>query len=218
MLLTPTLDAPYWRGNWADKPAASAIPAGAFILVNDLGYSKWFSDGTNYYPQGGRYVLGMQGPLYSMGATPGTTEMIAWQATIPAGMIVVNKAVLRYMQSVEKLGGTSDTLTTRTRLGSAGTTADASIGLGVNMATTAITAGILNQAVFPSSTGVRRSAGGANSSAVGWTATSTGARSIATTIPNVSGALIFSVTGQMTSGASETGEFDGGVLELMMKP
>jgi len=214
----PFLAKPTLATTWAAKPAASGVAVGTRIVVTDLSYSVWYSDGTNWYPQGGHAVLGQQATLFSLGATPGSGETIAWQATIPAGLLVAGKAMLRYMQSVEHLSGTSDTCTVRTRLGTAGTTSDAQVGLGGALATTNLTMAILNHLTVPSATTARRSASGGTNGTVAWSSVSATARPAAVTIANVSNALIFTVTAQMTSGAAETAELDGGLLELFMRP
>lgn len=84
---------------WSTKPAANAFPIGVPVYISDVGVggSTWITDGTNWYPQGGKLLLAQNsnpisitGTLNDQTGPSGTARAII---TVPANMLLANGSV-----------------------------------------------------------------------------------------------------------------------------
>jgi hypothetical protein len=107
---------------WAGKPASNA--AGQPVFISDVGPkgSHWYYDGTLWKPLGGECLLAS---LDATSASIGNSETIVFQHQMPTGLWQTGY-VLHFAMSMSK-SGTTDTGALRTRIGTAGTTADTQI-------------------------------------------------------------------------------------------
>lgn len=96
---------------WAARPTAASAGAGATIVVSDCGYSTWRSDGTNWRPSGGSYMLlnragSAATPVASLVSAGAAILMASPLAglKIPAGMIIPGLTKLRLETYWNKTG------------------------------------------------------------------------------------------------------------------
>lgn len=111
---------------WATKPAANAFPVGVPVYISDVGVggSTWFTDGTNWYPQGGKVLIAQNsnpisitGTLTDQTGSSGTARAII---TLPSNILLANGSMevetfFSYTNSANaknlrvRFGGTSGT-------------------------------------------------------------------------------------------------------------
>ena len=130
---------------WANRPAASAAPGGE-IIVSDLGYAKFYSDGTNWRPVGGRLRLrsnrgSVATPVASL-TDSGVIALPGGNITIPAGLLTRDATISYYM----------DALASNTSTSTASVSFDIKIGTSTT-ATTNNTASSVSHNSISSSTG-----------------------------------------------------------------
>ena len=191
---------------FVNLPDPTTVQAGIPHYVSNVGVggSQWYSDGVRWRALGGTVVL--KNNYTDANTVANTNEQILDQFLIPAGLIKIGD-IVRVKNRNDK-SSTVDTCTTRLRLGTAGTVADANISQTAQPATTSRTMYMLKEFVFVSATSVRR--------ATMETAASTGASTAIAadvTVSNVSNALYLSLTTQMTTGA-ETMTLKDFIIEL----
>lgn len=113
--------------NWSNRPAASAVPAGASIRIIDVGLPCGIvmtSDGANWL------AAGQQGLARSSVAVPltgTTTETVLATVTIPAGLLGMNGGLIVY--STWTTTNSANTKTPRVRFGGAAGTIYGATGL-----------------------------------------------------------------------------------------
>lgn len=186
---------------WANIPAASAVPVGSQILVTNLGQSGvfMFTNGAFWRPLGG--VVEMLSQTVSITTIANTSEQIftAAQVTFPAGFLQIGCQI--QTKAGFSKSGTADTMSTRYRLGSAGTTGDNAFGTTGALTTTSISAGIILDGFIASATTFQK--GGSGTVSASLSGPSSTAVPAATAIANISGANIFSISNVASIG-SET--------------
>lgn len=172
-------------------------------LVAGQPYFFMISDGTYWRPLNGSALL------YALPAEVVMTNDAAAQLVasipIPAGMLVDYRSKLQTFLSVEKLGGTSDTLTMLQRLGTAGTVSD-TILFNPALATTAITVGSTARASRITGTTVRKEGSAGTGVYNSLSASSTSARTNAITVGNMDTTTNYlTLWGDLTTGGGEYG-------------
>lgn len=115
---------------WATKPAT--YPVGTPIFLSDAGTkgSHWIDDGTAWKPFNGQALLASAD---AQSATVANSETIKFQYQMPAAFWQVGD-ILRLDCGLQK-SGTTDTCNILVRIGTAGTTADATMGIGGSVLT-----------------------------------------------------------------------------------
>ncbi len=184
----------------------SALPAAAsysgyMCKVSDVGGSTgslWISDGVRWKPVNG--ALTLYSSDAASAAVSGVTETIQRQILLPAGLLRVgDRLVCKVSQSKSS---TSETATTRIRLGTAGTTSDTQIAAIAAMTTTNVSVGWTFDMRVNSATTVQKMGGA--STALPW-GVSTGAFPAATTVSSVTAnALYLSFSSFMSSTVETT--------------
>ena len=198
---------PELNGIFAAMPLISEVPVGTRYFATDVGIggSNWYSDGVRWRLVSGSTVL--YNNYTDVVSAANTNEQILDQFLIPAGLIKDGDIVC--VKNRNDKSSTVDTCTTRLRLGTAGTVADALISQTAQPATTSRTSYLLKEFVFVSATSVRR--GTMETAASIGVSTSIAAD---VTVSNVSNALYLSLTTQMTTGA-ETMAVKQFIVELI---
>lgn len=105
-LLIPLFEFAY-KGVWASRPAASAVPAGSKMCATDVGvggYSEWVSDGTYWRPVNGSVLLfedrgSVASPIASLTGDGVSTQIgfvipNASSVRMPAGMAFVGSRIV----------------------------------------------------------------------------------------------------------------------------
>jgi hypothetical protein len=148
----------------------------------------------------------------SVSGTTGVSEQILKQATIPSGLLQAGRTLEIYSLFIKS--GTTDSSTTRVRLGTAGTTADAQIFSNQSFPNTGRSITAASTYVLPSTTQIRVASAQNAGAAAPWANASTATASpVNTTIPDISSnALIVSCT-QTMSGSTDTPQ----VAELFVR-
>lgn len=193
----------------------SALPAAAsysgyMCKVSNVGGSTgslWVSDGVRWKPVNG--VITLFSSDAQSAAVSGVTETIQRQILLPAGLLAVgDRLVCKISQSKSS---TSETATTRVRLGTAGTTSDTQIAAIAAMTTTNVSVGWTLDMRVNSATALQKMGGA--STALPW-GLSTGAFPAAVTVTDVTAnALYLSFSSFMTS-TVETTRIEDLVIEL----
>jgi hypothetical protein len=199
-------------GTWAQINASGvkAVP-GALAFATDLRI-RFVSDGTYWRPANGRAILFNGGADFAMAAT--SVEQTAYTYTLPAGLWIPN-GILLVSYGVEKTVAATDTLTHALKIG--GTAVPPSN----TMATTTLTGGFQRPIRRVSSTSVQQIGAAGNLSAGvapygGNGGNASQPRSALTTVPDLdanSNAII--LTGKMTTGGADVGNFSGFTIELI---
>ena len=116
---------------YANLPAAGANTWRIYMVTDiGIGGSLWFSDGSRWKPVGGRVTLDVANTLP---VVTGTVETITHQYTIPAGLLQDGDVLV--LERHDNKSAAVETLTSRARLGTTGTTADALISANGGAAT-----------------------------------------------------------------------------------
>lgn len=216
---------PVYVGSWANKPAANAVATGAFILINAAlaaggqAQSIWYSNGTNWKPLF-PVVAGRKVGITS-GAIQTADQVIGQIGPFPAGLFV--DQTFRILTTLGR-NNTTDAYgssTTRWRLGTAGTTADSTLGLG-NLSATfpaasgALSAGLESWLRADSDTTILRLGTGSWAIA-SWTSNSAVAMHASNTVGSLAaGAMYLSVTTTMAAATTTTPQT--GLIELAIMP
>lgn len=169
---------------------------GRVVRVTDVNRALFESNGTRWKPVNGRAVIGTLDTDWT-GVT-GTAEQIAYQRTIPAGLIRNGDALL--ITGGFGKSGTSETTTIQLRLGAAGTTADTSILTTSPLATTNITHGMYLEFRRQSATSIQRGMNGATQNPFGASASARGsATTLASSLDSVNQTLTLTMTQSSTA-------------------
>lgn len=116
---------------WAGKPTASSVPVGTVIMISDLSYQRFVSDGTYWRPMQGKVMLyskwgTLASPIASLsGVTAGVFIISGGAPKVPAGLIIPNSKL--YLQADVRKVGANSTAIFNCWLGTAGTTADSAV-------------------------------------------------------------------------------------------
>lgn len=163
------------------------------VIAGGPGYTRWVHDGAVWRLDGPQDLLVDTTPTVPGGG--GTAEQVLRSIALPAGLL----ASLRYMRvaMVMAKSGSTETGAVRLRLGSAGTTADVSVGQ-ANYAATNRQLSISHEGFASSSTQWRAKLNGFVSPISGGYGTSS-IYPVNYTIPATSGALQLSITAAMSA-------------------
>lgn len=216
--------APSYSGTWAGKPAASSLPAGSSILITSAiatggqSVSSWYSDGTNYKPFAP--VLAARKSATTTGAIQTADQVIGQLGALPAGLLSGATFFVKYTlgrtTNADAFGNVSF------RIGTAGTTADTSLGSVSAAGLLAAAGGNFSTAYetwcrMTSATAVSKIGRASTGFSWGDNAAATGVVGASTAISNVdSSALFISIT--TTMGAATTTAPTTGYLELVIWP
>jgi hypothetical protein len=198
---------------YATLPAAASW-SGYTARASDLGAAPGalvISDGSRWKPIGGRVVLKNQGASSNVA----NVETIVAQTLIPAGAMAAGD-VLSIVFSGTKSGAT-DNANFVFRIGSAGTTADATMvagGAAAWMGATALTGAAWHEFQIASATTVQRLGAMSGNGLFGGGGTSSVAAQAAAAIPNVSGALYASLS-ILSAGATNTLALQNARIDLI---
>lgn len=193
---------------YANLPAASSVYPGSSAYVTDVGGGAFFvSNGTRWKPKNNHAVI------YNKGAasTMTNTEAVVGQYLMPTNL-VQQYDILRLRITIGK-SGTSETATTRVRVGTAGTTSDTQITSSAMLATTNISYGWIADFQLTTATTLQKL--GSASTQFPYSSASTAAVPAAVAISSAaSNPLYFSVTNAQSSNA-ETFTLYSMTLELI---
>ena len=195
---------------WANIPAASTVSAGTQWRVTDIGSagSIWVSDTVRWRPLGGRVILARLGAQVS---GIDTNETIPLQALIPAGSWQTYDTILTWA-TLNKTG-TTNSLTARIRVGTAGTTSDTLVDSYSAMSAGQRAGGTILPTKLLSATSAQRTGSGtAGTSGFGG-----GSAVVASAVTITSAAAndLYISLGLLMSGATDTGAIDDGWIELV---
>lgn len=181
--------------------------------VAGQGYFYMVSDGTYWRPYGGEqklYVL--DAPIYM---AVNATDQLMLSIPIPPTLIPDGRAYIKTFIGVDKLLGTTDTLTTRQRFGPLGTSSDPVL-FNPALATTNISGGFTNQVSRLTTTTIRKHGSGSSSSSNALSSSSTVARNAAITVGGLDAVMNYlTVWLQMTTGTTEYGVLHSFTAEIM---
>lgn len=108
---------------WASRPNASSVPVGTVIMISDLSYQQFVSDGTYWRPAQGRVQIyakvteSLATPLAVLSAT-GIFALPGGAPKIPAGMIIPQMKVCVCTQY--RKYGTAASASVNSKLGTTG--------------------------------------------------------------------------------------------------
>lgn len=199
----------YGPTTYANLPAASLL-SGYMAKVSDIGGSTgslWISDGVRWKPVNG--TVRLYSSVSQSAAVSGVTETIQRQILLPANLLQVgDRLVCKISQSKSS---TSETATTRIRLGTAGTTADTQLAAIAAMTTTNVSVGWTWDMRVNSATTVQKMGGA--STALPW-GTSTGAFPAATTVSSMTSNDLYLSFSSFMSSTVETTRIEDLTIEL----
>jgi hypothetical protein len=197
---------------WVSLPEASSVLVGTSAYVTDIGGGTTLvSNGSYWRPLSGNAVLRAQVSDVSTGV--GTSEQIftGEKITIPARFLQIGCVIRTYATFAKS--GLSDSATLRTRLGSAGTIADASIFAAyTGLSSINLVAGMARAMRIASATTVLPL--GSNTATVTSPMGISSAAVSAVTIPNISAGMVLSQTAQL-SGSTDIVTIQGYVVEVI---
>lgn len=176
---------------------APASYKGRVFRVTDLNNALFESNNVRWKPVGNRAVIATLDTDWT-GVT-GTAEQIAFQKSIPLGLISRNGDALLVTGGFGK-SGTSETTTIQLRLGAAGTTADTSILSTAPLATTNVSHGMYLEFRRQSATSIQRGMNGATQNPFGASSSARGsAVTLASSLDSVNQILSLTMTQSSTA-------------------
>ena len=175
-------------GTWATLPAVGGCPVWSEAVVTNMGNLKFVNNGTNWLPASGSGVI-YAPTTANMSDSTGTTETVMLQYQFPAASLILD-TFIEIEWSMTK--SSAQAVTGNIRLGSTGTTADASIAV-FSMTASNVSFGRMERYLVETATTVRRQGGGNTGDEDTYDGGSNN-QAGTVTIPNISGALYLSAT------------------------
>jgi hypothetical protein len=194
-------------------PAANnaGVMAQCNPLVAGQNYFYMVSDGTYWRPVGGDQILYNLSAQIDMAVN--NSDQLLVSVPLPTGLLPDGRSTIEVVQGWDKLLGTSDTLTTTTRIGAANTTSDATVFPPSAIASTNITMGFGHRFARISATEVRKQG---SPTVTAFSSVSANVRTAAVTVGSMDTVTNYlGIYGRMTTGSTEKGELHALTVRLI---